>query len=233
MTRRAVVAGGAGDVGRLVAAGLGSEGYEVHLLDRADDLQDVADEVGAVAHRCDATDYGSLVAATAGLDSVDVLVNAVGAWPRAPIDELDPAEWEQVLRVNLGAPMLTTKALLPGLRRARGAVVNVSSTTALRGAPGMVAYSSAKAGLIGLTRSLAAALGPDGVRVNLVFPGVLVTESNADLPAQPFERARAERALRRDGYASDIVGAVLFFASDAAGFVTGQSLVVDGGQLFA
>jgi gluconate 5-dehydrogenase len=233
MTRRAVVTGGAGAVGRLVAAGLSAEGYEVHLLDRTDTLQDVAADVGAVAHPCDATDYDSLVEATRDLGSVDVLVNAVGAWPRATIDELRPEEWERVLRVNLGAPMLTTKALLPGLRQARGAVVNVSSTTALRGAPGMVAYASAKAGLIGLTRSLAAALGPDGVRVNVVLPGVLVTESNADFPPQPFERARAERALGRDGYADDVVGAVLFFASDAAAFVTGQSLVVDGGQLFA
>jgi len=96
----------------------------------------------------------------------------------------------------------------------------------------MIAYSAAKAGLLGLTRSLAVALGPDGIRVNCVLPGVLKTPSNASFPAAPFERARAERALSRDGQADDLLGAVLFFVAPASGFVTGQSLIVDGGQLF-
>jgi 3-oxoacyl-[acyl-carrier protein] reductase len=148
------------------------------------------------------------------------------------VDDFDPAEWDRLIQLNLSAPMYAVAALLPQLRAARGSVVNLSSTTALRGAPTMIAYSAAKAGLLGLTRSLAVALGPDGVRVNCVLPGVLRTESNADFPPGPFERARAERALGRDGHPGDVVGAVLFFAAAGADFITGQSLIVDGGQLF-
>jgi NAD(P)-dependent dehydrogenase (short-subunit alcohol dehydrogenase family) len=228
----AVVAGGAGSIGRVLCRALADRGYRVVVLDMAGEAGHVAIDAGAEARQCDLTDYAAIREAVAGLDSVDVLVNLVGSWPRAAVDSFDPAEWDRVIRLNLSAPMYAVAAMLPQLRAARGSVVNLSSTTALRGAPTMIAYSAAKAGLLGLTRSLAVALGPDGIRVNCVLPGVLMTQSNADFPAGPFERARAERALGRDGYAGDLVGAVLFFAGQGSEFVTGQSLIVDGGQLF-
>jgi NAD(P)-dependent dehydrogenase (short-subunit alcohol dehydrogenase family) len=228
----AVVAGGAGSIGRVLCAGLAGHGYQVLILDAAAAADAVGRGIGAQVRRCDLTDYAAIRESVSDLDRVDVLVNSVGSWPRAAVDSFDPAEWDRLIRLNLSAPMYTIAALLPQLRAARGSVVNLSSTTALRGAPTMIAYSAAKAGLLGLTRSLAVALGPDGVRVNCVLPGVLMTESNADFPAGPFERARAERALGRDGHARDITGAVLFFAAQGSEFVTGQSLIVDGGQLF-
>jgi NAD(P)-dependent dehydrogenase (short-subunit alcohol dehydrogenase family) len=228
----AVVAGGAGSIGRVVCRALVERGYRVVILDAAAGAGVVGREVGAEARRCDLTDHAAIQAAVADLGPVDVLVNSVGSWPRAAVDSFDPGEWDRLIRLNLSAPMYTVAALLPQLRAARGSVVNLSSTTALRGAPTMIAYSAAKAGLLGLTRSLAAALGPDGIRVNCVLPGVLLTESNAHFPAGPFERARAERAIGRDGQPADVVGAVLFFAADGSEFVTGQSLIVDGGQLF-
>lgn len=228
----AVVAGGAGSIGRVLCGALADRGYRVVILDAAADVGPVARDVGAEARRCDLTDYAAIRESVSDLGRVDVLVNAVGSWPRAAVDAFDPAQWDRLIQLNLSAPMYTIDALLPQLRAARGAVVNLSSTTALRGAPTMIAYSAAKAGLLGLTRSLAVALGPDGVRVNCVLPGVLMTESNADFPAGPFERARAERALGRDGHPGDITGAVLYFATASSEFVTGQSLIVDGGQLF-
>jgi NAD(P)-dependent dehydrogenase (short-subunit alcohol dehydrogenase family) len=228
----AVVAGGAGSIGRVLCAGLAERGYRVVVVDAAAGASEVARDVGAEARQCDLTDYAAIRESVSDLERVDVLVNSVGSWPRAAVDSFDPVEWDRLIRLNLSAPMYTIAALLPQLRAARGSVVNLSSTTALRGAPTMIAYSAAKAGLLGLTRSLAVALGPDGVRVNCVLPGVLMTESNADFPAGPFERARAERALGRDGHAGDIIGAVLFFAAQGSEFVTGQSLIVDGGQLF-
>jgi NAD(P)-dependent dehydrogenase (short-subunit alcohol dehydrogenase family) len=228
----AVVAGGAGSIGRVLCAGLADRGYRVVILDAAAGADEVGRDVGAEARRCDLTDHAAIRACVGDLEQVNVLVNSVGTWPRAPVDAFDPAEWDRVIQLNLSVPMYTIAALLPQLRAARGSVVNLSSTTALRGAPTMIAYSAAKAGLLGLTRSLAVALGPDGVRVNCVLPGVLMTDSNADFPAGPFERARAERALGRDGHAADITGAVLFFATQGSEFVTGQSLIVDGGQLF-
>jgi NAD(P)-dependent dehydrogenase (short-subunit alcohol dehydrogenase family) len=228
----AVVAGGAGSIGRVLCAGLADRGYRVVILDAAAEAGQVARDVGAEARRCDLTDYAAIRESVSDLERVDVLVNSVGAWPRASVDTFDPVEWDRLIRLNLSAPMYAVAALLAQLRAASGSVVNLSSTTALRGAPTMIAYSAAKAGLLGLTRSLAVALGPDGIRVNCVLPGVLMTESNADFPAGPFERARAERALGRDGHPRDITGAVLFFATQGAEFVTGQSLIVDGGQLF-
>ncbi len=226
-----MVAGGAGSIGRVLCRGLAERGYRVVILDAADAGQ-VAADAGGEARRCDLTDHAAIRDCVSDLERVDVLVNSVGSWPRAAVDAFDPAEWDRLIRLNLSAPMYAIAALLPQLRAARGSVVNLSSTTALRGAPTMIAYSAAKAGLLGLTRSLAVALGPDGVRVNCVLPGVLRTESNADFPAGPFERARAERALGRDGYPGDITGAVIFFATQGSEFVTGQSLIVDGGQLF-
>jgi NAD(P)-dependent dehydrogenase (short-subunit alcohol dehydrogenase family) len=228
----AVVAGGAGSIGRVLCRGLADHGFRVVILDAAAGADEVGRDVGAEARRCDLTDHAAIRDSVSDLDRVDVLVNSVGSWPRAAVDSFDPVEWDRLIRLNLSAPMYTVAALLPQLRAARGSVVNLSSTTALRGAPTMIAYSAAKAGLLGLTRSLAVALGPDGVRVNCVLPGVLLTESNADFPAGPFERARAERALGRDGHPGDIAGAVLFFATQGSEFVTGQSLIVDGGQLF-
>jgi NAD(P)-dependent dehydrogenase (short-subunit alcohol dehydrogenase family) len=216
----------------VLCGGLADRGYRVVILDAAADAGQVAHDVGAQARPCDVTDYAAIRESVSDLGPVDVLVNAVGSWPRAAVDDFDPAQWDRLIQLNLSAPMYTVAALLPQLRAARGSVVNLSSTTALRGAPTMIAYSAAKAGLLGLTRSLAVALGPDGVRVNCVLPGVLMTESNADFPAGPFERARAERALGRDGHPGDITGAVLFFATQGSDFVTGQSLIVDGGQLF-
>jgi NAD(P)-dependent dehydrogenase (short-subunit alcohol dehydrogenase family) len=228
----AVVAGGAGSIGRVLCGDLADRGYRVVMLDAAADIGKVARDVGAQARRCDLTDPAAIRESVSDLARVDVLVNSVGSWPRAAVDDFDPAQWDRLIQLNLSAPMYAIAALLPQLRAARGSVVNLSSTTALRGAPTMIAYSAAKAGLLGLTRSLAVALGPDGVRVNCVLPGVLMTESNADFPAGPFERARSERALGRDGHPGDISGAVLFFATQGAEFVTGQSLIVDGGQLF-
>jgi 3alpha(or 20beta)-hydroxysteroid dehydrogenase len=228
----AVVAGGAGSIGRVLCAAFAERGYRVVILDAAAGAGEAGAEAGAEARQCDLTDYGAIRETVGDLGPVDVLVNSVGSWPRAAVDDFDPAEWDRLIRLNLSAPMYAVAALLPQLRPARGSVVNLSSTTALRGAPTMIAYSAAKAGLLGLTRSLAVALGPDGVRVNCVLPGVLATESNAHFPAGPFERARAERALGRDGHPGDVAGAVLYFATSASEFVTGQSLIVDGGQLF-
>jgi NAD(P)-dependent dehydrogenase (short-subunit alcohol dehydrogenase family) len=216
----------------VLCGGLADRGYRVVILDAAADARKVAGDVGAEARRCDLTNHAAIRESVSDLVRVDVLVNSVGSWPRAAVDDFDPVQWDRLIQLNLSAPMYAVAALLPQLRAARGSVVNLSSTTALRGAPTMIAYSAAKAGLLGLTRSLAVALGPDGVRVNCVLPGVLMTESNADFPAGPFERARAERALGRDGHPGDITGAVLFFATQGSDFVTGQSLIVDGGQLF-
>lgn len=194
----------------------------------------------ARAFHCDFADPAAPVAAVAaaieafgGLDTV--LFNAallhaapLGAW------RLD--DWQKSLAVNLTAPFLFAQAAAPHLRASGNAgMIFTSSTGALRGHAGMPAYHAAKAGLIGLCRSLADELSPDGIRVNCVLPGWVDTPFNAPFWSHQSDRAAAERELvgriplRRQGTADEIAATILFLASPAAAYITGASLVVDGG----
>jgi 3-hydroxybutyrate dehydrogenase len=130
----AVVAGGAGSIGQVLCRGFADRGYQVVVLDAAAEAGQAARDAGGVARRCDLTDYTEIIDSVRDLDSIDVPVNSVGSWPRAAVDSFDPAEWDRVIRLNLSAPMYAIAAMLPQLRAARGSVVNLSSTTALRGA---------------------------------------------------------------------------------------------------
>lgn len=169
MTKVAVVTGGAGEIGRTLVAALAADGYLVHAVDRAEAVRDVAAQAGGVGLVADVTDEAAL-APLGELPRVDVLINGVGIWPLLTFDELTPARWRQSTDVNLTSAYLTTWICRQGLRAAAGAVVNVTSAIAIKGHPEMIHYAAAKAGLIGLTRSLALSLGPDGVRVNAVAP---------------------------------------------------------------
>jgi len=180
----------------------------------------------------DVTDPAALAGAVAGVPALDVLVTAVGTRPQLLIDELSFEEWNRQIAINLSSVYLSVKCLLPALRAARGCVVNFASAAALVGHETMIAYCTAKAGVIGLTRALAVALGPEGIRVNSVLPGALDTPSNEALPPEILQDAQRARALRRAGTAQDLVGATRFLASSGAEFVTGQSIVVDGGLHF-
>jgi NAD(P)-dependent dehydrogenase (short-subunit alcohol dehydrogenase family) len=227
----AVITGGAGALGRVLAVRLAEQGHVVHLVDRSPAVHQVAEQVGGVAHVLDVTDDDQLLALGA-IEEVDVLVNGVGAWPLITIDELTPARWRELLEVNLTSAFVVTQVLLPGLRRSRGAVVNLSSGIGLKGHPLLVHYAAAKAGLIGMTKALALALGPDGVRVNAVAPGLVSTPANRESWGAEAEAAfRAQRALDVDLHEADVVDAVAFLASPAARTITGQTLVVDGGTV--
>lgn len=232
MTKTALVTGGAGSIGPAIGQSFVDAGYETYLLDISPRVDDVAAGMGAKPLRADVTDLESMSAAVAGIESLDVLVTAVGSWPQLEIDELSVEDWNRQIAVNLSSVFVTTKALLAPLRAAKGSIVNFSSSCALTGFGEMIPYGAAKAGVIGLTRSLAVGLGRDGVRVNAVIPGGMLTESNNNLTPELLKSMRDARALPRDGLAQDLVGAVQFFASPAAGFITGQSLLVDGGFLF-
>jgi len=230
-SRVAVVTGGAGAVGRAVAERLAGSGHLVHLVDRSDAAADVAAKVNGIAHLVDVTDDAQ-VEGLAAIGPVDVLVNSVGAWPLLSVDDLVPVRWRQLLDLNLTASYVVTHALLAGLRERRGSVVNLSSGIALKGHPLLIHYAAAKAGLLGMTKALALALGPDGVRVNAVAPGLLDTEANLAIwGAEARERFRSQRALDVDLHVDDVADAVAFLASDSARTITGQTLVVDGGTV--
>ena len=168
------------------------------------------------------------------LGSIDVLVNNVGIYPHRPFEELTYAEWRRVLAVNLDSVFLCSHAVYPDMRkRGYGRIVNVSSSTFFIGYPGLAAYIASKGGIIGFTRALASEAGPYGITVNAVTPGLIATEGVLEgEEAGLFDEIVPEQALPRRGEPEDIAECIAYLASPAAGFITGQTINVDGGHRF-
>jgi 3-oxoacyl-[acyl-carrier protein] reductase len=157
---------------------------------------------------------------------LDVVVNNAGVISHVPFERLAPAEWHRVLDTNLTGAYLVAQGALPLLDQG-SSIVNIGSKVATVGIPLRAHYTAAKAGMIGLTRSLCKELGPRGIRVNMVAPGVIATET--ELPDEVRERYEGMTALRRLGSTADIAAVVCFLASDLAGYITGETINVDGG----
>jgi NAD(P)-dependent dehydrogenase (short-subunit alcohol dehydrogenase family) len=151
---------------------------------------------------------------------------------RRPFDEIEVAEWDRVMAVNLRGPWLCAKACASALRAAGGAIVNVASATVLSGSPLWAHYVASKEGLIALSRVMARELGDHGVRVNALAPGFTLTEASRELIDDAETYGVGRGAIKRGLRPDDIVGAALFLASDASAMVTGQTIVVDGGRQF-
>ena len=171
--------------------------------------------------------------------SVDVLVNNAGLYASLamrPFTEIPLEEWRQVMDVNVASMFLTCRAAVPVMREAGGgAIVNISSGTPFRGVPFLLHYVTSKGAIVAFTRALAKELGKDGVRVNCVAPGFTMSQGVLDNP-EVVEKLRevsvAARTIQRDQVPEDVVGAVVYLAGPAASFVTGQTIVIDGGQYF-
>jgi len=237
-----VITGGGSGIGRACASALAAFGRPVAVwdLDEGAAVDAVADlHVPAIGIGVDVADPVALDAAAAqtrsALPSVGGLVHAAGVVRIEPIGEVDFASFQQVLDVNLVAFARITQLLLPDLRSSGdgASVVGIASIDALVGNAMIPAYCSSKAGLLGLVRSMAAALGPEGIRVNGVCPGFIDTPMLAPGLAFPEVRESFESAaaLRRIGRPEDIAGVVRFLLSEDAAFVTGQAIVADGGVL--
>ncbi len=244
--RTAVVTGGAYSLGRAFAEALAGAGADVALFDirpGAEAARDIAAAHGARvrAWEVDVSDEDRVAAAVAevaaSLGGPDILVNNAALFaelPRTPVDELSLELWLRVMTVNAAGPFLMIKHCLPRMKEAGwGRIVNISSGTAYKGMPGMSAYIASKAALVGLTRAVSREVGAHGITVNTLAPGLTETPSVMDHPRNlaNHDQVLASRAIRRSGRSEDLTAALLFMVSEGAGFMTGQTVAVDGGSI--
>ena len=239
--RVALVTGGSRGIGRAICIKLATNGARVavHYHQRANHADEVCAEITALGGKAIALSAAlgteascqSLVSATAAkLGSVSILINNAGVFTGAPISQLDAARWEETLAVNLSAPFHCARACVPAMRAAGwGRIVSISSQAAFTGSSEHAHYAATKAGLAGLSFSLARELGQDGITVNLVSPGRVETEMIADLIKKRREEWLAQTPLRRFGTPEEVAAAVAFLASDEAAYITGANLHVNGG----
>lgn len=240
-SRIVLITGASRGIGRAIALRFAAEGDTVVVNYRANHA--AAEDT---LHRCRLTSPESIAYAAdvsdpaeatqlvqAVLDRferIDVLVNNAGISLQKQVQDTTDAEWQDVVNANLGAAFYVTKAALPAMiARKSGKIVNISSMWGLTGASCEAAYSAAKAGLIGWTKALAKEVGPSGIHVNCVAPGLIDTEMNANLSDADRRAIIDETPLCRIGTPQDVADAVLFFASPQASFITGEVLRVDGG----
>ena len=242
--RTALVTGASRGIGRAIALGLAREGFDVVVNDigrQRAELEAVAGEIAATCRRAaalcaDVSDRAGVAAmvgeAVAWTGRIDAVVNNAGILIPGTVEALPEEHWDAVMDVNAKGTFLVVQALLPHMRaRGYGRIVNIASIGGKHGAPEQAHYSASKAAIMGFTRVLAQDVGPFGITANCVCPGIIVTDMGRTNLADQAVASRwiANTALRRLGQPEDVVGPACFLASDAAAFVTGQSLNVCGG----
>lgn len=228
-----VVTGASAGIGAALTRGLRDLGARVIAFDLAPHSD--ADE----HHECDVASADSVtraVEAALAHGPIDIVINNAGVFsslvPR-PFWELDPAQWDHVFAVNARGTFLVTRALVPHLPRG-GSVINIASGTVWKGTPGFAHYVASKGAVVAMTHCMARELGPRGVRVNAIAPGLVMTDAvgdNSILRETLSAPVLASRALPRHETPEDLVGAAAFLCSEASAFMTGQVLVVDGGSV--
>jgi NAD(P)-dependent dehydrogenase (short-subunit alcohol dehydrogenase family) len=243
---RVVITGAAGGLGRAFALAFAAAGARVLATDvNAPGLRETA-ELSAASGQpvetavVDVTSQSSLASMTAIAEQrwggIDTLVNNAAIFAsltRTPFEEISEAEWDRVMAVNVKGAWMATKAVAPSMKRQRaGAIVNVSSATVMSGSTLWLHYVTSKGALIAMTRALARELGDHGIRVNAIAPGFTLTEASLSLVENAAEYGVAKGALKRAATTEDMVGATLFLASRGASFISGQTIVVDGGRQF-
>ena len=240
--RVAIVTGGGGGLGEGICGALAAAGARVAAVDVArEEAERVAERVSSNGARCvaleaDVSDRRSTEAMVENvvgeLGGVDILVNNAAIYPLRPWTEIEEEEWDRVLAVNLKGYFLCARAVFPHMRdRGHGRIINVASITFFIGWAGFLDYVSSKGAGVGFTRTLAREVGPEGVTVNAISPGAFPTAAERVHPDQEALNRRILEAqcLKRRGTPEDVGNLVTFLASDAASFITGQTIMIDGG----
>ncbi|HXG28692.1 MAG TPA: acetoacetyl-CoA reductase [Nevskiales bacterium] len=242
MTRHAVVTGGTGAIGTEICRQLAQAGHRVTAIGHPAEAQRLPawreslqrDGFGIGAELCDLSDWDACVALAPRLGEVDILVNAAGITRDARLVKMTPEQWRAVMAANLDSVFNLTRQLIEGMcARGHGRIVNISSVNGQKGQAGQTNYSASKAGLHGFTLALAREVAGKGVTVNTVSPGYIDTPMIRQVREEIRVQILKEIPVGRFGTPADIARAVLFLVDDAAGFITGADLSVNGGQYMA
>jgi len=244
----AIISGASNGIGQAFAQRLAQDGAHVVIADiaPANDTLRIVEQAGrrAFACTCNVSSPDSVKALAGDVSKYfgrcDILINCAGIFPNQPFDQMTFADWRQVLAINLDSVFLMSSAFVPGMKERRwGRIVNMASSTLGSVVSGFAHYMASKAGIVGITRALASELGPFGITVNAISPGL--TRSPGTLARKPragmasmedeYAYAASMQAIKRPEVPADLVGTVSFLTSDDAAFMTGQTLNVDGGRV--
>ena len=239
----ALVTGGTRGIGRAIVLKLASAGASIAFTGQRESeaLRQTESEVANMGVKCkayisNASDYTLTQELVSEIHKefgrVDILVNNAGITKDTLLMRMSEEQWDDVINVNLKSTFNFTKAVVPIMARQRqGSIVNISSIVGLNGNPGQANYAASKAGIIGLTKSVAKEMGARNIRVNAIAPGFIATEMTDALPQEVKDDYAKRISLRRLGQGEDIANVVLFLASNLAGYVTGEVITVDGGMM--
>jgi NAD(P)-dependent dehydrogenase (short-subunit alcohol dehydrogenase family) len=233
--RTALVTGAGQGIGQAIASALAERGARVIATD-IESPQETVRKIGPTAYalQLDVTqeeDWRSVSAKSRDVGEVDIVVNNAGYFPNRPIEELDLATWRKTMATNLDSHFLSAKYFLPAMRKKRwGRFVGISSNMVGLAIPGMSHYIASKMGIIGFMRGLANDVANDGITANAVLPGLINTLATEPQSEEQKRSTWEQQAIKRIGEPEDVTGAVLFLTSNDAAFITGQAIVVDGGQ---